>query len=113
MFFLFFHFLEKLTSLKIENFAFKKKKKKRCQKKKLPESVNPEENSRIEASVTDNLGLTHFHGLRHPIKESEVSFEVEVYEFSDQVSVGAAGTVSVSREIPFGEVDSVVDGLDS
>lgn len=106
-----------MTSLKIENFAFSKERKKgqlrRRKKKKLPESVNPEENSRIETSVTNDLGFTHFHGLRHPIKESEVCFEVEVDKFSDEVSVGAAGTVSVSGEIPFGEVDSVVDGLDS
>jgi len=51
--------------------------------------------------------------LRHPIKEREVSLVVEVYEFSDESSVGAPRTVSFSGEIPFGEVNSVVDGLDS
>ena len=103
-----------LSRLRILHFK-KERKKVNSEKKrrKLPESVNPEENSRIETSVTNDLGFTHFHGLRHPIKESEVCFEVEVDELSDEVSVGAAGTVSVSGEIPFGEVDSVVDGLDS
>lgn len=103
-----------LSRLRILHFK-KERKKVNSEKKrrKLPESVNPEENSRIETSVTNDLGFTHFHGLRHPIEESEVCFEVEVDELSDEVSVGAAGTVSVSGEIPFGEVDSVVDGLDS
>lgn len=63
--------------------------------------------------MANNLGFTHFHGLRHPIEESEISLVVEVDEFSDEGSVGAPWTVSVSGEIPFGEVDSVVDGLDS
>lgn len=45
---------------------------------KLPENVNSEKNSRVKASMVDNLRLTHFHGLRHPIQKSEVSLEVEI-----------------------------------
>lgn len=81
--------------------------------KLLPESINPEENGRVKTSMTNNLGLAHLESLRHPVQEGEISPEIEVDEFGHHEIGRPSGTPSPSTDVPFGEVDSVVDGLDS
>lgn len=76
----------------------------------IPKSVNSEEDSGVEASMVDDLGLRHLQGLGHPVQEGEVSGDVEVDELADKVP-GPAGTLPCPREVPFGEVDPVVGRL--
>lgn len=80
--------------------------------RKVPKSVYPEKNSRIKASMIDNLTLTHFHSLGHPVEESEVSPEIEIHKLAHKIST-SPGAASSSTDIPFWKVNSVVDGLDS
>lgn len=64
--------------------------------------------------MVNNLLLRHLHGLRHPIEESEVRNGVEVDELGDEVA-GASGSWarSLAGDVPFGEVNSVIYGLNS
>lgn len=80
--------------------------------KSIPESVNSEEDSRVETSMVDDLGLGHLQGLGHPVEEGKVSGEVEIYELADEVPP-PAGARPCPSEVPFGEVNPVVDWLNS
>lgn len=60
----------------------------------------------------NNLRLAHPHGLGHPVQESEVSPYIEVDKFAHRVP-RPPGAGPQPAYVPFGEVDSVVNGLDS
>lgn len=62
--------------------------------------------------MVNNLILTHSHGLRHPVQEGEVSLEIEVDEFAHEIS-RTPWACSPSIDVPFGKVNSVIDGLNS
>lgn len=78
--------------------------------KKLPEYVNPNVGSGIEACVINELRLRHPQCRRHPIEKLDVGFGVQVEEFFDQ-SPRTRGASSDPLEVPFGKVDSVVERL--
>jgi hypothetical protein len=80
--------------------------------KKVPESVNPQKNSRVKTSMVDNLCFAHLQGLRHPVQESQVSLDIEVDQFAHKVTSPSWAAPS-STNVPLWKVNSVIDGLDS
>ena len=78
---------------------------------KLPKSVNPQENSRVKASMLDNLRLFHLQGLRHPVEESQVSPVIEIDKSAHQPITTAAGAAPLPLNVPFGEIHSVIQRL--
>ena len=78
----------------------------------VPQNVNPQESSRIKTSMVNNLRFLHAQSLRHPIKESKVSVAVEINEFAHEIP-SVSGTISGPNNVPFGEINPVINGLDS
>lgn len=62
--------------------------------------------------MVDEFGFTHLQSLRHPVEESQVSPQIEIDEFAHEVS-RVSRTSPAPSNVPFGKVDSVIDGLDS
>lgn len=60
----------------------------------------------------DDFSLTHLQSGGHPVQEGEISEYVEINKFSDEIS-GAPGTAPSAIDVQFGEVNSVINGLDS
>lgn len=77
---------------------------------KIPKNVNSEENSRVKASMVDNLRLTHLQSLRHPTQESKISSKIKVDNFANEIPTPPWAT-SFAINIPFRKVNSVIDGL--
>lgn len=82
-------------------------------KRRVPKSIDSKENSRVKASMVNNLSLTHSESLWHPIEEGEVSPEIEVHKFAHKVPRAPCWAASSTVDVPLGKVDSVIDGLDS
>ena len=62
--------------------------------------------------MVDKLALTHLQSLRHPIQESKISLEIEVDKLGHKIST-PPWACSSSIDIPFWEVNSVVNRLNS
>lgn len=79
-------------------------------RKRIPESVNSEENSRVKTGMLNDLSFTHPQSLRHPVQESEVSPKIEIDQLAHKIR-RAPWAGSSSTDVPFREIDPVVDGL--
>lgn len=79
--------------------------------KHWPENIYSEEDCWVHAGVGDNLWLGHLKGPGHPVEEREVSEGVEVDEAANEVGI-TAGTGSWFCNVPLGEVNAVIEGLD-
>lgn len=62
--------------------------------------------------MIDEFRLTHLQSLRHPVEESKVGPQIEIDEFAHEVA-RMSGTGPAPSNVPFGKVDSVINGLDS
>lgn len=82
------------------------------ERKRVPKSVNSQENSRVEASMIDNLRLSHLQSLRHPVQESKIRLEFQINELAHKVP-RPPGAASSPIDVPLGKVNSVIDGLNS
>lgn len=82
----------------------------RIEIKEIPKSVNSEENSRVKTGMVNDLSFTHPQGLRHPVQESQVSPKIEIDKLAHKIP-RAPRAGSGSRDVPFREIDPVVDGL--
>lgn len=60
--------------------------------------------------MLDNLRLAHPERPGHPVEEREVSAQVEIDELADPTAAHP-GAVAAAGDVPFGEVDTVIDGL--
>lgn len=60
--------------------------------------------------MSDNLRLAHLQSLGHPVEEGKVSLEIEVNKFGNKVA-SSAGASPPSKNVPFGKVNPVIDGL--
>ncbi|RWW30633.1 hypothetical protein GW17_00004781 [Ensete ventricosum] len=78
--------------------------------KHSPENVDPEIDGGIQAGVLDNLRLAHPERPGHPVEEREVSAQVEIDELADPTAAHP-GAVAAAGDVPFGEIDTVIDGL--
>ncbi|RWW38611.1 hypothetical protein BHE74_00056209 [Ensete ventricosum] len=75
-----------------------------------PENVDPEIDGGIQAGVLDNLRLAHPERPGHPVEEREVSAQVEIDELADPTAAHP-GAVAAAGDVPFGEIDTIIDGL--
>lgn len=76
----------------------------------IPKGINPQEDSRVKASMSDNLRLGHLQSLGHPVEEGKVCLEIEVNKFSNKVA-SWGGASPPSKNVPLGKVNPVIDGL--
>lgn len=60
--------------------------------------------------MLDNLRLAHPERPGHPVEEREVSAQVEIDELADPTAAHP-GAVAAAGDVPFGEIDTVIDGL--